>query len=150
MKARIKIPQTNSRTTFRMSEVSKLQDTIKHQQIRIQELERMLRMNVSEDDNAIKAAHLAIRSAYNDYLPTHVVNTTRAREYVEPRQIFMWLIRNRTAMSLKDIGKLCGRDHTTVIHSIRCVEDFADIDRRYAARLETIKNNYEIFANECN
>ena len=97
MRAKIKIPKTNSRTTFRMSEVAQLKETIQHQQIRIQELERMLRMNMEQQDAAIKAAHLAVRSAYADYLPAHVSNVTRKREILEPRQIFMWLMRNKTS-----------------------------------------------------
>ena len=140
---------TNSRTTFRMSEVAQLKETIRHQQIRIQELERMLRMEIAYEHAAIKAAHLAIRSAYADYLPTHISHATRKREYLEPRQIFMWLMRNKTAMSLKDIGRVCGgRDHSTVIHAVNLVDNFCEIDKRYAARVETIKNNFELFVNE--
>lgn len=149
MRAKIKIPKTNSRTTFRMSEVAQLKETIQHQQIRIQELERMLRMNMEQQDATIKAAHLAVRSAYADYLPTHITHGTRKREVLEPRQIFMWLMRNKTSISLKQIGQLCGgRDHSTVIHACRLVDDYAATDRRYAARLETIKNNFELFVNE--
>jgi len=149
MRAKIKIPKTNSRTTFRMSEVAQLKETIKHQQVRIQELERMLKMNITNEDAAVKAAHLAIRSAYHGYLPTHVSHKTREREYLEPRQIFMWLMRNKTAMSLRDIGIICGgRDHSTVIHAVNLVDNFCEIDRRYAARVETIKNNFELFVNE--
>ena len=149
MRAKIKIPKTNSRTTFRMSEVAQLKETIRHQQVRIQELERMLRMNMEQQDEAIKAAHLAIRSAYADYLPTHISHITRKREVLEPRQIFMWLMRNKTSISLKQIGRMCGgRDHSTVIHACRLVDDYAATDRRYAARLETIKNNFELFVNE--
>lgn len=149
MRAKIKIPKTNSRTTFRMSEVAQLKETIQHQQIRIQELERMLRMEIAYEHAAIKAAHLAIRSAYADYLPTHISHATRKREILEPRQIFMWLIRNKTAISLSNIGKICGgRDHSTIIHACRLVDDYAATDRRYAARLETIKNNFELFVNE--
>jgi chromosomal replication initiator protein len=149
MRAKIKQPKTNSRTTFRMSQVAQLKETIQHQQIRIQELERMLRMNMEQQDAAIKAAHLAVRSAYADYLPTHISHSTRKREVLEPRQIFMWLIRNKTSISLAKIGSLCGgRDHSTVIHACRKVDDYAATDRRYAARLETIKNNFELFVNE--
>jgi chromosomal replication initiator protein len=149
MRAKIKIPKTNSRTTFRMSEVSQLKETIEHQRIRIAELERMLRMNMEQQDAAIKAAHLAVRSAYADYLPSHTTHSTRKREVLEPRQIFMWLIRNKTSISLAKIGRLCGgRDHSTVIHACRKVDDYAATDRRYAARLETIKNNFELFVNE--
>lgn len=132
-----------------MSEVAQLKETIEHQRIRIAELERMLRMNMEQQDAAIKAAHLAVRSAYADYLPSHTTHSTRKREVLEPRQIFMWLIRNKTAISLKNIGKICGgRDHSTVIHACRLVDDYAATDRRYAARLETIKNNFELFVNE--
>ena len=149
----IKARNTNirSRTTFRMSEVAQLKETIEHQRIRIAELERMLRMNMEQQDAAIKAAHLAVRSAYADYLPSHTTHSTRKREVLEPRQIFMWLMRNKTSISLKQIGRLCGgRDHSTVIHACRLVDDYATTDKRYAARLETIKNNFELFVNECN
>ena len=149
MRIKLKAPQHNSRTTFRRSEVAQLKETIEHQRIRIAELERMLRMNMEQQDAAIKAAHLAVRSAYADYLPSHTTHSTRKREVLEPRQIFMWLIRNKTSISLAKIGRLCGgRDHSTVIHACRKVDDYAATDRRYAARLETIKNNFELFVNE--
>jgi chromosomal replication initiator protein len=149
MKPKIKIPKTNRRTTFRMSEVAKLQETIHHQQVRIAELERMLRMNLEQQDEAIKAAHLALRSVYADYLPSHISHSTRKREVLEPRQIFMWILRNKTTISLKKIGQICGgRDHSTVIHACQLVDDYAATDRRYSTRLEMIKNNFEMFVNE--
>ena len=149
MRIKLKAPQHNSRTTFRRSEIERLKEVIYHQSIRIAELERMLRMEIAYEHAAIKAAHLAIRSAYADYLPTHISHTTRKREILEPRQIFMWLIRNKTAISLSNIGKICGgRDHSTIIHACRLVDDYAATDRRYAARLETIKNNFELFVKE--
>jgi len=48
----------------------------------------------------------------------------RAREYVIPRQALMWLAKKHCAhMSLPEIGRrLGGRDHTTILHGIRCVE----------------------------
>lgn len=149
MKPKIKTPKTNRRTTFRMGLVAQLKETIEHQRIRIAQLERMLRMNTEQQDAAIKAAHLAVRSAYADYLPSHTTHSTRKREVLEPRQIFMWLIRNKTSISLAQIGRLCGgRDHSTVLYACQVVNDLAQTDRRYAARLETIKKSYEMFVNE--
>lgn len=46
----------------------------------------------------------------------------RNKGTAEARQIAMYLIRNLTQCSLPDIGKEFGRDHATVIHSIRKVE----------------------------
>lgn len=48
--------------------------------------------------------------------------TLRNKGTAEARQIAMYLIRNLTQCSLPDIGKEFGRDHATVIHSIRKVE----------------------------
>ena len=49
----------------------------------------------------------------------------RNKGTAEARQIAMYLIRNLTQCSLPDIGKEFGRDHATVIHSIRKVEALA-------------------------
>ena len=40
----------------------------------------------------------------------------------EARQIAIYLIRKITNLSLPDIGKEFGRDHTTILHAIRKVE----------------------------
>ncbi len=48
--------------------------------------------------------------------------TLRNKGTAEARQIAMYLIRSLTQCSLPDIGKEFGRDHATVIHSIRKVE----------------------------
>lgn len=48
----------------------------------------------------------------------------RMQPYVTIRQIAMYFIRKNTGMSLKRIGDIFSwRDHTSVIHSIRVVED---------------------------
>ena len=51
--------------------------------------------------------------------------TLRNKGTAEARQIAMYLIRNLTPCSLPEIGKEFGRDHATVIHSIRKVESLA-------------------------
>ena len=50
----------------------------------------------------------------------------RNKGTAEARQIAMYLIRNLTQCSLPDIGKEFGRDHATVIHSIRKVENLVN------------------------
>ena len=48
----------------------------------------------------------------------------RQKSIAEPRQVCMWLARKRTRFSLQEIGAYFGgRDHTTVMHSIRTVDD---------------------------
>jgi len=40
----------------------------------------------------------------------------------EARHVAIYLIRKLTNLSLPDIGKEFGRDHTTVLHSIKKIE----------------------------
>ena len=48
--------------------------------------------------------------------------TLKNKGTTEARQIAMYLIRKLTNLSLPDIGKEFGKDHSTVLHSIRKVE----------------------------
>ena len=48
-----------------------------------------------------------------------------------PRQIAMFLCRTLTDASLPQIGKSFGRDHSTVVHSIRKVESQCKTDREF-------------------
>ena len=49
---------------------------------------------------------------------------SRKRELVYPRQVAMYIAKEKTDLSLKSIGyHFGGRDHSTVIHAIQCVND---------------------------
>lgn len=52
-----------------------------------------------------------------------ILKQSRKKEYVNPRQIAMYIIRKELETSLPSIGELFGgRDHTTVIHAIDKIE----------------------------
>ena len=54
---------------------------------------------------------------------------TRKRQIVIARQLSMYLAKNMTNASLKAIGaQFGGRDHSTVIHSCKAVQDLMDTD----------------------
>ena len=48
--------------------------------------------------------------------------TLKNKNTAEARQVAMYLVRKLTNLSLPDIGKEFGRDHSTVIHSLKKVE----------------------------
>ncbi len=53
----------------------------------------------------------------------------RTRVIVRPRQIAMWLTKNLTTMSYPAIGdSFGGRDHTTVLHAVRTIDDLRSKD----------------------
>ncbi len=76
------------------------------------------------EGNALPTPALIISQVSKFYSIDEAVirGVLRNRGAAEARQVAMYLIRQLTNMSLLDIGKEFGRDHTTVLHSIRKIE----------------------------
>lgn len=62
-----------------------------------------------------------------------------AREIVEARQMAMFLIRRRTQLSFESIGEIFQRDHGTVIHAVKAVQDRIDTDPYVHDRVQYLK-----------
>ena len=64
----------------------------------------------------------------------------RARAVARPRQIAMFLSKQLTQRSLPEIGrKFGGRDHTTVMHAVRKVEELMATDQTFADDIELLR-----------
>ncbi len=64
----------------------------------------------------------------------------RARNVARPRQVAMYLSKQLTARSLPEIGrKFGGRDHTTVMHAVRKIEELTEEDPSFAQDVDVIK-----------
>ncbi|WP_108662549.1 chromosomal replication initiator protein DnaA [Acuticoccus kandeliae] len=69
-----------------------------------------------------------------------LISARRTRVIVRPRQIAMYLSKTLTPRSLPEIGRRFGnRDHTTVLHAVRKVEEMIDRDPQVAEDIETLK-----------
>lgn len=63
-------------------------------------------------------------SDYYQIKPADLKSPRRIRSLVEPRQVAMYLCRKHLHASFPEIGhKFGGKDHTTVIHAVRKIED---------------------------
>ncbi len=61
-----------------------------------------------------------------------------------PRQIAMYLAKRLTTRSLPEIGrKFGGRDHSTVIHAVRRIEELRDKDREIDGAVRTLLRELE-------
>ena len=61
---------------------------------------------------------------------------TRKREIVQCRQLAMYFSKQMTKSSLAMIGKHCGnKDHATVLHACKTVNNLADTDKRFKGYL---------------
>ena len=69
-----------------------------------------------------------------------LLSARRTRAIVRPRQIAMYLAKTMTPRSFPEIGKrFGGRDHTTVLHAVRKVEELAAADEALAQEIELLK-----------
>ena len=69
----------------------------------------------------------------------------RARAVARPRQVAMYLAKQLTARSLPEIGrKFGGRDHTTVMHAVRKVEELRATDSSFNEDVELLRRMLEI------
>ena len=73
----------------------------------------------------------------------NVFSKSRKRDFVQVRQISMYLAQKYTKMPAGRIGQLIGgRDHSTVIHSCNTIEQRLKVDRAFSAELSSIENSF--------
>jgi chromosomal replication initiator protein len=73
-----------------------------------------------------------------------LLSARRARSVARPRQVAMYLAKTLTTRSLPDIGRrFGGRDHTTVIHAVRKIEELRQTDSQIAEDVELLRRMLE-------
>ena len=69
-----------------------------------------------------------------------LLSSRRTANVVRPRQIAMYLAKTLTLRSLPEIGRrFGGRDHTTVLHAVRKIENLVGNDTTLAEEIELLK-----------
>ena len=69
-------------------------------------------------------------------------NKSRHKNIVVPRQIAMYLSRKLTGHSLPEIGAAFGgKDHTTILHAVKKVEEVLLKDEQIRKIVETLQNS---------
>ncbi|MEE8444835.1 MAG: chromosomal replication initiator protein DnaA, partial [Alphaproteobacteria bacterium] len=75
---------------------------------------------------------------------TDMHSARRARAIARPRQVAMYLAKQLTARSLPEIGrKFGGRDHTTVMHAVRRVEELRGSDAMFCEDVDLLRRMLE-------
>ena len=79
-------------------------------------------------------------------LPSDVLQAkTRKREIVQARQIAMFFSKSMTKSSLSTIGSIIGgKDHATVLHACKTVNNLKDTDKRFKSQIEDIERRLKI------
>ncbi len=91
------------------------------------------RMVTVEEIQRKVAEHYNIRFA-------DLIGPKRLRRVARPRQVAMYLVKTLTSRSLPEIGRrFGGRDHTTVLHGIRKIEELRTQDPYLAEEIELLR-----------
>ncbi|WP_140984227.1 chromosomal replication initiator protein DnaA [Asticcacaulis tiandongensis] len=68
-----------------------------------------------------------------------LLSERRTRSVARPRQVAMWLCKQNTTRSYPDIGRrFGGRDHTTVLHAVKKIEELLQSDELIARDVEAL------------
>ena len=73
-------------------------------------------------------------------MPEDITSKKRNSEFVMPRQVFMYLCRQLTETSYVNIAKMLGKkDHTTIIHGVKKIEEDLHSNEELKSKIETVK-----------
>jgi chromosomal replication initiator protein len=73
-----------------------------------------------------------------------MIGPKRTRTIARPRQVAMYLAKQMTTRSLPDIGRrFGGRDHTTIMHGVRVIEEMKLTDHQLAEDVELLRRLLE-------
>jgi len=68
-----------------------------------------------------------------------LLSKSRKRELVEYRQISMHILKGYTTLGASAIGRVFKKDHATVLHSIKTVENLLNTDKNFAYKFNSVK-----------
>ena len=106
----------------------------------LDEAQAMLRPNLRGGEKRITVDDIQKATAeHYGMKQSDLISERRNRAIARPRQAAMWLAKQLTTRSLPDIGRrFGGRDHTTVLHAVRRIEELKAGDPALTQDLETL------------
>jgi chromosomal replication initiator protein len=100
-------------------------------------------LRASERKITVEEIQRKVSDHYNIRL-SDMIGPKRLRSYARPRQVAMYLCKKMTSRSLPEIGRrFGGRDHTTVMHGVRRIEELKVQDGQMAEDLELLRRSLE-------
>ncbi len=100
-------------------------------------------LRASERKISIDEIQRKVAEHYNIRL-SDMIGPKRVRNFARPRQVAMYLCKQLTSRSLPEIGRrFGGRDHTTVMHGVRRIEELRQQDGQIDEDVEMLRRALE-------
>lgn len=98
-----------------------------------------------EKDKTLSPEKIVTKIAHHfGILPEDILGKSQAKEHASPRQIAMFFCREKLELGFQKIGALFGRDHSTVISSVRGVKQNIEENRNgIKETILEIENNFK-------
>jgi len=120
--------------------------TLVGREINLEMTQEVLRDLLKANDRRVTIDDIQKRVAeYYSIKISDMQSSRRSQNVARPRQVAMYLSKVLTSRSLPDIGrKFGGRDHTTVLHAVRKVEELMASDREFSEDLSILRRTLEV------
>lgn len=108
--------------------------------------ERVLKRAVKIDDKPLTVEEITgtVCRHYN-VTQQQLASKSRKHDYVLVRQVSMYLAQKYTNMPASRIGQLIGnRDHSTVVHSCKTIEQRLHVDQSFADEMRSIEGSFKL------
>lgn len=100
-------------------------------------------LRASERKISVEEIQRRVSEHYNIRL-SELIGPKRVRNFARPRQVAMYLCKQLTSRSLPEIGRrFGGRDHTTVMHGVKRIEELKIQDGQIAEDIEMLRRALE-------
>ena len=100
-------------------------------------------LRASDRKVTVEEIQRKVSEHYNMRL-SDMIGPRRHRTIARPRQIAMYLSKQLTSRSLPEIGRrFGGRDHTTVMHAVKRIDELRAVDNQVAEDLEMLRRMLE-------
>lgn len=119
--------------------------TLVGREITIETVQEVLRDVIKANDRRVSIEEIQKRICeYYHIKLTDLQSSKRSQNIARPRQVAMYLSKQMTAKSLPEIGrKFGGRDHTTVIHAIRKIDELRQEDKELVDDIEILQKTLQ-------
>jgi chromosomal replication initiator protein len=122
------------------------QSTLNKKEITLELARQMIDRLVKNSKKEISVDYIQkVVCDYFSLTPDLLQSKTRKREIVQARQIAMYFSKAMTKSSLASIGALIGgKDHATVLHACKTVNNLMDTDKRFKSQIESIEKKLKV------
>lgn len=120
-----------------------LKSEVKGRELTLNEVKDLVKNNVKKKKVMKVEEIVQIVSEYYGIDEENIYKKIRKKEFVKPRQLIMYILREDFKISFPTIGeKLGGRDHTTVMHSCEKVREELEDNPQLVSDLDSIRSMF--------